>query len=107
MIPDGTLGGYLRKHERPPAFLGSDGQSYSVDTFISEDGDPAAPIQGALLFVRWSSDGAQPVGHVETEYLTAGSKRSDVKATLLALPLPAIKEHLDRAIARAEEVPDW
>lgn len=107
MIPDGTLGGYLAKHSRPPAFEGSDGQSYSVDLYVSEDGETPGLMQGALLFVRWSADGSQPVGHLETEYLVAGRDPAEVKAQLHELPLLTVKEYLERTIRGGKEMPDW
>ena len=105
--PDGTLGGYLDKHDRPPAFAGTDGAYYSVDLYLSGGLDPPAPIGGALLFVRWSDDGAQPVGHVETGFLTTGADESVVKSGLLKMSLHDVKSHLDTALEARKELPDW
>jgi len=106
VVPDNTLGGYLEKHSRPPAFQGSDGISYSVDTYITE-GDPDGKFCGALLFVRWSDDGTQPVGHLETRDLIASDKRVDVTRHLHALTLFEIKSLLERVISESKVRPEW
>src|SRR2546422_5273682 len=71
-LTDGTLGGYQRVHERAPAFSGSDGQSYSVGTYVDDAPDAQGRYGAALLFVRWSDAGDRPVGHLETDYLSRG-----------------------------------
>lgn len=109
-VPDGTLGGYLAKHGRPPAFGGIDGAAYSVEMLlVSREDDDSLPqaFGGALLFVRWSADGAQPVGHLETDYLVHGESRADVKTELAGIPLVDIKDRLDQLVAARREVPDW
>jgi hypothetical protein len=75
--------------------------------YIEEDpgGDP--PFAAALLFVRWSQDGDQPVGHLETDYLVAGLTRVDVKRELGSLALHDVKRHLERLITQKQELPDW
>jgi hypothetical protein len=106
-MPDGSLGGYFEKHSRPPAFEGSDGASYSVDIYIDEEPAADKPFAAALIFVRWSEDGAQPVGHLETEHLVVGDRRSEVKSVLYALSLHDVKAHLERLIEQQKESPDW
>ena len=107
MIPDGTIGGYFDKHSRPPAFEGSDGVSYSLDLYIEESGESVQECVGALIFVRWSGDGAEPVGHLETEYLVTAPARADVKTALHALTLHEAKDHLERLIERRKGLGDW
>ncbi|MCZ6916133.1 MAG: hypothetical protein O7I93_05090 [Gemmatimonadetes bacterium] len=107
MTPDSTLGGYFEKHSRPPAFEGSDGASYSVDLYINEEEEPEHGFVGALLFVRWSPDGAQPVSHLETDYLVTAVRRADVKAALHALTLHEVKDHLERLIEKSKGLRDW
>jgi hypothetical protein len=75
--------------------------------YLEEDPDLDAPFAGALLFVRWSPEGDQPVGHLETEHLVTGRKRSDVKLQLGALTLHDVKNHLERLIATKQELSDW
>lgn len=97
--PDGTLGGYQRVHQRAPAFGGSDGQAYTVSTFVDDDPDPAGRYGAALLFIRWSETGDRPVGHVETDYLAFGADPDAALAVVLALTLEDVKSHLDRLLA--------
>jgi len=110
LTPDGTLGGYIAKHGRPPAFEGSDDSHYSVDLYLTErtdDGDLNHRFGGALLFVRWSKDGTQPVGHLETPYLCQADDRHDVRSHLHSLSLHEVKEHLDLLVDKHRSLPDW
>jgi len=107
VIPDSSLGGYFEKHSRPPAFEGSDGASYSVDVYIEENETASKKYSAALIFVRWSPDGAQPVGHLETEPLAVANRRAEVKSALYALTLHRVKEHLERLIEAKKELSDW
>ncbi|KPJ86703.1 MAG: hypothetical protein AMS18_15345 [Gemmatimonas sp. SG8_17] len=106
-MEDSTLGGYLDKHRRPPAFDGSDGNPYSVEIYVDaepcEDGNYGA----AVLFVRWSAEGGGVAGHLETEYLGYGKTPADASASLRHLTLYEIKDYLDRLIETRKEVPDW
>ena len=106
-MPDSSLGGYFEKHSRPPAFEGSDGASYSVDVYIEEDETTNKKYSAALIFVRWSSDGAQPVGHLETVPLAVAELRAEVKSALYALTLHQVKGHLERLIEEKKGLPDW
>ena len=106
-MPDSSLGGYFEKHSRPPAFEGSDGASYSVDVYIEEDETTNKKYSAALIFVRWSSDGAQPVGHLETVPLAVADRRAEVKSALYALTLHQVKGHLERLIEEKKRLPDW
>lgn len=87
-------------HERAPAFAGSDGQSYSVGTFVDDAPDPRGRYGAALLFVRWSEAGDRPVGHLETDYLAWGATPAEALAPLLALSLADVKQLLDGCIER-------
>lgn len=104
---DSTLGGYSTKHARPPAFTGSDGEAYSVELYVTEDDGTPCRYAGALLFVRWSHDGSQPVGHLETGYLAHSDSRADVKTSIGSLSLQEVKNHLDRLIREHHDGPDW
>lgn len=106
-MPDSSLGGYFEKHSRPPAFEGSDGASYSVDVYIEEDETTNKKYSAALIFVRWSSDGAQPVGHLETAPLAVADLRAEVKSALYALTLHQVKGHLELLIEERRGLPDW
>ena len=87
-------------HERAPAFAGSDGQPYSVGTFVDDAPDARGRYGAALLFVCWSAAGDRPVGHLETDYLSWGGTPAEALGPLLALSLAEVKSHLDRCIER-------
>ena len=53
-----TIGGYMAVHDRPAAFEGSDGSSYSVEIIAEETGVSAGPWQAFFLFVKWARVGA-------------------------------------------------
>ena len=95
-----TIGGYAAVHDRPAAFEGADGYSYSVELLTDETGDAAAPWGGFVLFVRWARVGAQsPEGHLESDFLvTAGDERG-ARAALGALSLERVKQALDVLVA--------
>ena len=96
-----TLGGYMQKHDRAAAFGGSDGQAYSVAIYVEEEPDIRGLYGAALLFVRWSSGGDRPLGHVESETLTWGRTTAEAESRLAALSLYDVKAALDEAIAQA------
>ena len=94
-----TIGGYAAVHDRPAAFEGSDGFSYSVEIMTEATADPAAPWAAYLLFVKWSRLGAQsPEGHLETDYLLTAANESVARAALGETPLTEVKALLDRLI---------
>jgi hypothetical protein len=102
-----TLGGYLIKHQRPPAFGGPDGRAYSVAVMLSDEPDTDGRFGAALLFVRWSEAGDAPDGHVETGYVAFGGSREEAERAAQALSLHDVKGHLDRAVEARQREPDW
>ena len=95
-----TLGGYIAVHDRPAAFEGSDGYSYSVEIVTDATGDAATPYAAYLLFVKWARMGAQtPEGHLETDYLARASTEDAARAAVGAWQLAAVKRILDELIA--------
>jgi hypothetical protein len=89
-------------HDRPAAFEGSDGFSYSVEIMCEPTGDAEhAPEWGAFfLFVRWARVGAQtPEGHIESDYLTHADTEGDARRLLGETPIADVKALLDRLIA--------
>jgi hypothetical protein len=95
-----TLGGYIAVHDRPAAFEGSDGFSYSVEIVTDTTGDSAAPYAAYLLFVKWARIGAQtPEGHLETDYLARAATEDLARAAVGAWQLSAVKRVLDGLIA--------
>lgn len=96
-----TIGGYAAVHDRPPAFEGSDGFSYSVEVMTEATNDSAAPWAAYFLFVKWSRLGAQtPEGHLETDYLFVAATEAEARAALGETPLQDVKALLDRLIAQ-------
>lgn len=97
---ENTIGGYAAVHDRPAAFEGSDGFSYSVELMTEETGDATQPWGAFFLFVKWSRIGAQsPEGHLESDYLVQASSEADARDLLGATPLSAVKLLLDQLIA--------
>jgi hypothetical protein len=97
---ESTLGGYMAVHDRPAAFEGSDGMSYSVDVAVDETGDRERPYGAYLLFLRWRRMGAQGVeGHLETGFLATGATEGDARAVVAAMPLSRVKETLEELLA--------
>src|SRR5204863_8576606 len=94
-----TLGGYIAVHDRPAAFEGSDGFSYSAEIVTDRTGDASAPFAAYLLFVRWARIGAQsPEGHLETDYLATATSEAEAHAAVAAWKLSAVKRALDELI---------
>jgi hypothetical protein len=100
-MTEATLGGYMARHDRPPAFSGADGQPYSVGIFIEDEPDATGRYGASLLFVRWSAAGDRPVGHAESEVLAWGRTPAEAEERLKALSLYDVKAALDQAIRRA------
>jgi hypothetical protein len=97
-----TIGGYAAAHERPAAFEGSDGFSYSVELMAAKDGPGHEPWGAFAFFVRWARIGASsPEGHLESDVLARGATEQQALERLGAVPLTEIKRVLDELIARA------
>ena len=96
-----TLGGYIAVHDRPAAFEGADGFSYSVEIVTDHTDDATAPHAAYLLFVRWARIGAQsPEGHLETDYLARANTEAEARASVGAWTLSAVRAALDDLVAR-------
>ena len=94
-----TIGGYAAAHERPAAFEGADGFSYSVDILTEPDGDAWV---GYLFFVKWARIGASsPAGHLESDILAREATEAAARARVSALSLNDGKRILDELIRRA------
>ena len=104
---EGTLGGYLRRHQRPPAFGGPDGRAYSVGVLVDDAPNADGRYGAGVLFVRWSPAGDVPDGHVETDWLVYGETQAAAKRALHGLTLHDLKLQLDRAVEAQREEPDW
>ena len=99
-----TLGGYIAVHDRPAAFEGSDGFSYSVEILADEDHAASGDARwaGYLFFVKWARIGAStPEGHLESEVLASGATESEARERVGGMPLNDVKRALDRLIAQS------
>lgn len=94
-MKDSTLGGYLREHERPPAFRGRDEESYTVE-ILTEPTDDDGAWSAYLFFLRWR--GQEATGHLETDYLAHGGTEAEARAGLERLSLHEVKALLDDLI---------
>lgn len=100
---DVTLGGYMEKHDRVPAFEGSDGQPYTVDIDTEcDEGDGAGdePWAAFLVFIRWAATGAGIMDHVESGDVARGRTEADARQAAMDLSLYEIRAELDAAIER-------
>jgi hypothetical protein len=96
---ESTIGGYAAVHDRPAAFEGTDGFSYSVELMTEESGDAKSPWAGFILFIKWARLGAQtPEGHLESDYLVHGTSKADARRKLGGMSLDEVKSLLDRLI---------
>jgi hypothetical protein len=87
-------------HDRPAAFGGADGYSYSAEILTDATGESDRPFGAYLLFVRWARVGASsPAGHVESEFVAYGSSPDEAQRSAGALSLGEVKVLLDRLIA--------
>src|SRR5947208_9546556 len=68
-----TIGGYMAVHDRPAAFEGSDGASYSVEIVTDTSGEKDRPFAAYLLFVRWRQGDPVASGLLASEYLSYAS----------------------------------
>jgi hypothetical protein len=95
-----TIGGYMAVHDRPAAFEGSDGFSYSVEIVVDETEDAQRPYAAYLLFVKWARIGAQsPEGHLETAYLSAAKTPNEARRQIGAMRLDEVKHALDALVS--------
>jgi hypothetical protein len=96
---ESTIGGYAAVHDRPAAFEGSDGFSYSVELMAEETPNEPSPWSAFILFVKWARLGAQtPEGHLETAYLANGATEREALDRLGRIPLTDVKSLLDELI---------
>ena len=97
-----TLAGYMAVHDRPAAFEGSDGFSYSVEILADEDVTQSPRWGAYLFFVKWARIGvSSPEGHLESEVLARAATEGDARERVGAMPLTDVKRTLDALISRS------
>jgi len=99
---DGTLGGYLLVHERPPSFEGPDGYPYTVSVEVERTGNLLAPFLGYLVFPRWAQSGVGIVGHVQSPTLVECRTEQETLDRLRSLTLSEVRQVLVDAVARRD-----
>ncbi len=92
-------------HDRPAAFEGSEGRSYSVDIATDDTGDPARPFGAYLLFIQWSIGDPVPSGHLETGFLAYGETEESARGAVAALSLQEVRSRLDACIRERDAGP--
>ena len=97
-----TLGGYMAAHDRPAAFEGADGFSYSVEILVDRAPEESQPWGAYLFFVRWARIGASaPEGHLESAILQRGGSDDEARERVGAMRLNEVKRVLDALIAES------
>jgi len=103
-----TIGGYMAVHDRPAAFEGSDGASYSVEIVSDTSGEKQRPFAAYLLFVRWGQGDPVASGHLETDFLAFAATEEEARKMVGALSLNEVKSKLDGLIkAKRNELLPW
>jgi hypothetical protein len=100
---EATLGAYIERHDRVPAFDGSDGMPYTVDIDVEETGDPDKPFVAFFIFIRWAETGAGIMDHVESFDVATGKTEEQARLAARDLSLYEVKAELDRAIERRQK----
>jgi hypothetical protein len=95
-------------HDRPAAFEGSDGASYSVEIVTDVSDEKNRPFGAYLLFVRWREGDPVASGHLETDFLAFAPTEDEARARVGAMLLNDVKTRLDALIkARRAELKPW
>ena len=103
-----TIGGYMAVHDRPAAFEGSDGASYSVEIVTDINDDEKGAFGAYLLFVRWREGDPVASGHLETDFLAFASTEAEARKMVGAMLLNEVKSRLDELIkARRDALLPW
>lgn len=102
-----TLGGYIAVHNRPVAFEGRDGASYSVEIVTDADAERAAGFSSYILFIRWREGDPVASGHLETPYLSSGSSEAESRRYIEELKLNEVRAQLDKLIRDSEKSHPW
>ena len=100
-----TLGGYMAVHDRPAAFEGGDGFSYSAEIVTDHTGEPAAPYASAPAPAAAPVGAQSPEGHLETDYLATATTEASARAAVGSWKLSAVKAALDDLIAAQRGAP--
>jgi hypothetical protein len=102
-----TLGGYIAVHNRPAAFEGRDGVSYSVE-IVTDSGVPRDDaFSSYILFIRWREGDPVASGHLETPYLSSGKTEAESRQPIERMKLSEVRAELDKLIRDPEKSRPW
>lgn len=91
-------------HDRPAAFEGSDGFSYSAEILADDDHSGTDRWGAYLFFIKWARIGASsPEGHLESDILARGATEAEARDRVGAIALNDVKRVLDELIARSPD----
>lgn len=102
-----TLGGYMAVHNRPAAFEGRDGASYSVEVVTDANAEKGAAFSSYILFIRWREGDPVASGHLETPYLGAGDTEAESRAPIERMMLNEVRVELDKLIREPTPSRSW
>ncbi len=102
-----TLGGYIAVHDRPAAFEGRDGASYSVEIITDPDAERGARFSSYILFIRWREGDPVASGHLETPYLSSGKTEAESRRAIEQMMLSDVRGELDKLIRKPERSRPW
>jgi hypothetical protein len=102
-----TLGGYIAVHNRPAAFEGRDGASYSVEIVTDADAERGARFSSYILFIRWREQDPVASGHLETPYLSSGITEAESRRRIEEMKLSDVRAQLDSLIREPEKSRPW
>jgi len=95
-------------HDRPAAFEGSDGASYSVEIVTDTNDEKDRPFGAYLLFVRWREGDPVASGHLETDFLAFAGTEDGARKIVGTMLLNEVKSRLDELIkARRDALLPW
>jgi hypothetical protein len=100
---EATLGAYIERHDRVPAFDGIDGMPYTVDVDVEKTDDPDKPYVAFFIFIRWAETGAGIMDHVESFDVAFGQTEEQARMAAHDLSLYEVKAELDQAIERRQK----
>ena len=102
-----TLGGYIAVHNRPAAFEGRDGASYSVE-IVTDSGVPGdEAFSSYILFIRWREGDPLASGHLETPYLSSGKTEAESRQPIERMKLSDVRAELEKLIRDPEKTRPW
>ena len=93
-----TLGGYIAVHDRPAAFEGRDGASYSVEIVTDAKAERGVAFSSYILFIRWREGDPVASGHLETPYLAGGKTEAESRRAIEQMKLSEVRAELDKLI---------